>query len=66
MHLALFEGGAANKNVVALRVPVERFPHVRKHLESLNVNYVYEDHNMSVSVYLTDPDGNRYEITAYR
>lgn len=66
IHLALFTGARANLNTVALRVDIDEFEQVKKHLDTCEVEYQYEDHDLSISVYLTDPDGNRFEITAYR
>ena len=66
-HIALFEGDKINsKNTVALQIIVPQFQSFRQHLDQLKIDYQFEDHDLSISVYLADPDGNRYEITAYR
>lgn len=66
VHLALFTGSKSNSNIVALKVELEEFSFVQAHLDVSGVKYIYADHDMSISVYFQDPDGNKYEITAYK
>ena len=68
VHLALFERPRErNRATIALRVGAEQFglwlTHLKRELGDNSVSA--EDHDLSVSLYFTDPDGNPYEITTY-
>jgi catechol-2,3-dioxygenase len=68
VHLALFESPAITKNraVVALRTDAEGFAAWRRRLAGqLPQPPSFEDHDMSLSIYFRDPDGNPFEITTY-
>jgi catechol-2,3-dioxygenase len=67
IHLALFERGAqACRSTIALGVSAPGFMAWRKHLAAaLGKAARTEDHQLSWSMYFTDPDGNPYEITSY-
>jgi len=41
------------------------FEAAKKHLESRGIQFGEQDHEMSRSMYFTDPDGNPLEITYY-
>lgn len=41
------------------------FTDARKSLEQEQIEYVFQDHEVSHSVYFDDPDGHRLEITTY-
>ena len=67
VHLAPFERPPErNRATVALRVDAAGFLAWRKHLEAaLGQAVEAADHEVSWSMYFTDPDGNPYEITSY-
>ena len=68
VHVALFEGAPKpdNSSVVALGVDAAGFVQWREHLtRMLGRAPVFEDHDLSLSLYFRDPDGNPYEITTY-
>jgi catechol 2,3-dioxygenase-like lactoylglutathione lyase family enzyme len=67
VHIALFERPAENcRSTVALGVGASEFLAWRTHLaQALGQELAVEDHELSVSLYFRDPDGNPYEITTY-
>ena len=67
VHLALFERSREkNRATIALRVNGEQFALWLSHLRhELRGDVSVEDHDVSVSLYFKDPDGNPYEITTY-
>jgi catechol-2,3-dioxygenase len=67
VHLALFERPAEEcHSVVALRTTASEFLAWRSHLSAvLGHSLEAVDHNLSWSLYFTDPDGNPFEITSY-
>jgi len=67
VHIALFERPfEKNRATVALRVGAEQFNQWLIHLRlQLAGSVTVEDHDVSVSLYFHDPDGNPYEITTY-
>jgi catechol 2,3-dioxygenase-like lactoylglutathione lyase family enzyme len=67
IHIALFERPAARcRSTIALRVRGEDFGAWRAHLDRLLPGQVtFQDHDLSLSLYFADPDGNPYEITTY-
>ncbi len=65
VHLALFVGSEANNNAVAIDVNKSDFVKMQAHLKQQNVAFEFQDHDLSHSIYFTDPDGNEYEITTY-
>jgi catechol-2,3-dioxygenase len=68
IHIALFERPPAKpcRSTIALRVPGSAFGAWQAHLQrELPGDVSVEDHQASVSLYFTDPDGNPYEITTY-
>jgi catechol 2,3-dioxygenase-like lactoylglutathione lyase family enzyme len=68
VHIALFERApsADNKAVVALGVDASGFVQWREHLtHALGTAPAFVDHDLSLSLYFRDPDGNPYEITTY-
>ena len=67
IHLALFERPRRNcRSTIALRVSAEAFVEWQAHLEAeLGTAPELEDHDLSWSLYFSDPDGNPYEITTY-
>jgi catechol-2,3-dioxygenase len=67
VHLALFEGTPEKRpSTIAFGVDAKEFMRWRAHLgEVLGMHLQAEDHTVSWSLYFTDPDGNRFEITSY-
>ena len=67
VHLALFERPRErNRATIALRVGAEQFGQWLSHLRAeLRGGVTVEDHEVSMSLYFKDPDGNPYEITTY-
>jgi catechol-2,3-dioxygenase len=67
VHLALFEGTPEKRpSTIAFGVDAKEFMRWQAHLaEMLGMHLQAEDHTVSWSLYFTDPDGNRFEITSY-
>lgn len=67
VHLALFERPReSNRSTIALRTGADEFAHWLRHLRAeLGDAVTVDDHDVSVSLYFRDPDGNPYEITTY-
>lgn len=67
VHLALFERPPMPcRSTVALGVGATEFLAWCTHLtQALGQSPEIEDHELSVSLYFSDPDGNPYEITTY-
>lgn len=67
VHIALFERPRQQtRSTVALRVSGRDFWAWRAHLKTVpGLEVIEEDHDVSVSLYFEDPDGNPYEITSY-
>jgi len=65
VHLALFERPAQKRDsTIALSVSAPDFAAWQRHLElALARKLEVVDHDLSLSLYFTDPDGNPYEIT---
>jgi catechol-2,3-dioxygenase len=67
VHLALFQRPREkNRATIALRASAEQFGQWLRHLRGeLKGDITLEDHDVSLSLYFRDPDGNPYEITSY-
>ena len=67
IHLALFERPREkNRSTIALRVSGPEFKAWRRHLTEVpDLELSEEDHEVSVSLYFSDPDGNPFEIITY-
>ena len=67
VHIALFERSPTKTHsTIALGVAADEYLEWMRHLEQeLNEPPKSEDHDASLSLYFTDPDGNPYEITTY-
>ena len=67
VHIALFERPAQPcRSVVAIHVDADGYKAWKAHLERLLPGNVSEqDHEVSMSLYFRDPDGNPYELTTY-
>lgn len=68
VHLALFERKPQpSRSTIAFGVTAPEFIAWRKHLvAALAEPPTIEDHDLSWSLYFSDPDGNPYEITTYQ
>lgn len=66
VHIALFERPHRDtRSTIALRVSGREFRAWRAHLQSIPaLEVAQQDHEVSVSLYFADPDGNPYEITS--
>jgi catechol-2,3-dioxygenase len=67
VHIALFERSAATRHsTIALKVNAQEYLSWRLHLaQHLDQSFTSEDHEVSLSMYFDDIDGNPYEITTY-
>jgi catechol-2,3-dioxygenase len=67
VHIALFERPAEkNRSTIALGVGADEFVAWQRHLgDALGRAPGVVDHELSLSLYFQDPDGNPYEITTY-
>lgn len=67
VHIALFERERqANRATIALRTCAEGLRAWQAHLSTFpEIKVNFEDHQIAVSIYFSDPDGNPYEITTY-
>lgn len=52
-------------HTVAFRVSASEFEEFYRKLAALNVRFQVQDHQVSWSLYLSDPSENKYEITSY-
>jgi len=50
---------------VAFRTDAAGFAAAQSHLRERGVPYTFEDHGISHSIYVLDPDGHRIEVTTY-
>lgn len=69
VHIALFERAPkpGNRAVIALGADAPAFVQWREHLaKALGHAIDVADHDLSLSMYFRDPDGNPYEITTYQ
>lgn len=66
VHIALFERGPQpNRATIALRTSAAGLHNWFTHLQASGLRVELEDHQVSFSIYFSDPDGNPYEITTY-
>jgi catechol 2,3-dioxygenase-like lactoylglutathione lyase family enzyme len=71
--MALFPAGMFNDEVVgapgilhfAFRVDREAFEAAQSELSERGIEYRFSDHGAAHSVYFSDPDGHRLELTTY-
>ena len=52
-------------DVIAFRVDRPSFEAVQAHLTAQGIPFTFSDHDISHSIYFSDPDGHRLEITTY-
>lgn len=66
LHLALFERDPAEPaSIAALGTNGEGFLKWLEHLDAQGLEVRVADHELALSVYFEDPDGNSYEVTTY-
>jgi catechol-2,3-dioxygenase len=67
VHIALFERPRqANRATIALRTTAEGLRAWQAHLAGFaDLKVSFEDHEVALCIYLSDPDGNPYEVTTY-
>ncbi|MCC4832728.1 VOC family protein [Shewanella sp. 1_MG-2023] len=65
LHLALFESSAAKRTTVAFGVDANNFSLWQQKLSDNEVQFNVSDHQITWSIYFSDPDGNPYEITSF-
>ncbi|MBP2170071.1 catechol-2,3-dioxygenase [Erwinia toletana] len=66
IHLALFKRQQhAAGHTVAFRCNAAQFIAAQRHLSQHDVTFSLSDHQLSWSIYFSDPFANRYEITSY-
>jgi len=63
IHLALFEADKATTDTIAFGASGAEFMAWKEHLEGCSIELQMSDHQMSCSMYFSDPDGNVHEIT---
>jgi catechol-2,3-dioxygenase len=64
-HLALFEHNNKNSTVIAFAVDETNYHLWKEQLTIKNIFFIEDDHDLSWSLYFSDPYGNPYEITSY-
>lgn len=57
--------GAATMRHLAFAVDRANFERAQTFLEELGIAWEFADHDVSHSVYFSDPDGHRIELTTY-
>lgn len=65
VHLALFESDKGPASTIAFGASGVEFLRWKTHLEECGEGLTVSDHDLSWSLYFSDPDGNRHEITTY-
>ena len=66
VHIALFEREPLpNRATIALRTSATGLRTWLKHLQAAGLAVELEDHQVSFSIYFSDPDNNPFEITTY-
>ena len=65
VHLALFASADSQKTTIAFSVSALDLLLCINHLSSLDIIVKPVDHQVSWSVYFSDPDGNPFEVTTY-
>ncbi|WP_141398536.1 MULTISPECIES: VOC family protein [Microbulbifer] len=65
VHLALFESDKGPASTIAFGASGMEFLRWKGHLDACGAEVALSDHDLSWSLYFSDPDGNRHEITTY-
>ncbi|WP_153914417.1 VOC family protein [Shewanella sp. TC10] len=64
LHLALFESKVEKRTTVAFGVDGDNFFLWQQKLAANEVAFTVSDHEVTWSIYFSDPDGNPFEITS--
>lgn len=65
VHLALFVSAEIQKTTIAFSVTAAGLRSCISHLSSIGITANPVDHEVSWSIYFSDPDGNPFEVTTY-
>lgn len=65
VHIALFEHQEKIATTIAFSVDALNYKAWQHQLSNNKVSFTEYDHDLSWSIYFTDPYGNPYEITSY-
>lgn len=65
IHLAMFESESIQNTIIAFKVTAQGLYSWISHLNNLGVCVDPVNHDISWSIYFSDPDGNPFEITTY-
>lgn len=65
IHLAMFESESIQNTIIAFKVTAQGLYSWISHLSNLGVCVDPVNHDISWSIYFSDPDGNPFEITTY-
>ncbi|MGF1741864.1 VOC family protein [Vibrio profundum] len=65
VHIALFEQDGPVGNTVALAASANAYEQWKVQLSEHQISFRESDHDLSWSIYFSDPYGNPYEITTY-
>ena len=65
VHLALFASAEIQKATIAFSVTAADLRSCMAHLSSIGISVKPVDHEVSWSIYFSDPDGNPFEVTTY-
>ena len=65
VHLALFQTQSPQNATIAFGVNHTSFKEWYLHLKQHLIEFTLVDHELSWSMYFSDPDGNPFEITSY-
>jgi catechol 2,3-dioxygenase-like lactoylglutathione lyase family enzyme len=65
--MALFDSSGRSNGFLhlAFRVDRENFELAREDLRDVGIEFEQQHHGVAESIYFTDPDGNRLELTTY-
>ncbi len=58
-------GTAIVMSHLAFRADRENFERAQQELKRQNIDFDFQDHEIARSIYFSDPDGHRLEITTY-
>ena len=62
---AASSGDAIRMLHLAFRADRENFRAAQEELKRLGIKFAFDDHEISHSIYFSDPDGHKLEITTY-
>ncbi len=65
VHIALFQGANNESTTIAFAVDLINYQLWKEVLVKNDIHFSESDHQLSWSIYFSDPYGNLYEITTY-